>query len=742
VDRPGIGRSASLADGVAVLGGSRAIFLFDASNGDHLSTIPPRDGAPLELGDSVSVSDGLLAVGDSSDDVNGNKSGSALLFDVSDPADPVQMAKILPNDGVRQDLFGESVALSEGVLIVGAPGEDTHDTGAAYLFNVTDPAKPIQLAKLIASDRTFGDYFGNAVAISDGLAVAGATESYYQSEESGDAYVFDVNCAGGCLRLDVANLLAGERAALTVLNGTPGEKALTVFGFEAGETEVNNVAGYCATFGINGLNRSQILEGVDHTFGDDGRIEISIPIPGNAAGRRFLFQSAQRGTCPAECVSNVVERRVGRRCEPAHRFRNERGSQYGAFGATVALESPVAAVGVPDYGARGEPESGLVTLFDTRTGEETAQLVPNDVEREQHFGSSIAISSGLIAVGSSGDEDLGENSGSAYLFDASTAEQTAKLLPDDGGRDDFFGSSIAVDQGLVVVGSPRDDDLGENAGAAYLFDIANPGNPGQTAKLLPVLPDGDAEDDKFGRSVAIDDGLVVVGAEGDDDNGKNSGAAYLFDVTDPANPVQVAKILPDDGRERVSFGSSVAIDDHRVAVGARYDDVVGINSGSAYLFDVTDPANPVQTAKLLPDDGASRARFGQSIALADGLVAVGASSDDDNGRSGSTYLFDVSTGVQLAKLLPENAPEADFGASVAADKQFVLVGALNAGENGGGMAFLYDAQCTRGCLTLGVEPLIAGEPATFTITGGMPGARAVTVYGSHVGETLVPNQAG
>ncbi len=61
-----------------------------------------------------------------------------------------------------------------------------------------------------------------------------------------------------------------------------------------------------------------------------------------------------------------------------------------------------------------------------------------------------------------------------------------------------------------------------------------------------------------------------------------------------------------------------------------------------------------EDVKLLPSDGEAGDQFGWSIAISDGVVAVGAQSDDDNGsNSGSVYLFDAATGVQIDKLLPD-----------------------------------------------------------------------------------------
>ncbi len=169
-------------------------------------------------------------------------------------------------------------------------------------------------------------------------------------------------------------------------------------------------------------------------------------------------------------------------------------------------------------------------------GDQLAKLLPNDGAAEDEFGISVAISGNTAIVGSWRDDDNGDFSGSAYLFDTTTGRQIAKLLPNDGAADDRFGLHVAISGGITIVGAHRDDDNGSNSGSAYLFDTTT---GKQLFKLLPL--DG-AAIDYFGLSVAISGSTAIVGAYGDDDNGTYSGSAYLFDTTTGR---QMAKLLAD-----------------------------------------------------------------------------------------------------------------------------------------------------------------------------------------------------
>lgn len=154
-------------------------------------------------------------------------------------------------------------------------------------------------------------------------------------------------------------------------------------------------------------------------------------------------------------------------------------------------------------------------------GDQLAKLIANDGAESDLFGNSVAISGATAIVGAYGDDDNGDVSGSAYLFDTATGVQIAKLLPRDGEEHDSFGSSVAISGSAAIVGAWAHGDNGLQSGSAYLFGTTT---GQQIAKLLPK--DG-ALYDWFGFSVAISGATAIVGAHGDGDNGYNSGSAYL-----------------------------------------------------------------------------------------------------------------------------------------------------------------------------------------------------------------------
>jgi hypothetical protein len=201
----------------------------------------------------------------------------------------------------------------------------------------------------------------------------------------------------------------------------------------------------------------------------------------------------------------------------------------------------------------------------------------------------------------------GPDAGAAYVFvrDAGSGAwvEAQKLLASDGAQNEFFGSSVAVDGEVVVVGAPeREGHLshagGTNAGAAHVF-VRDVGS-GAWVEAQQLLASDGAESDYFGNSVAVDGEVVVVGAANSDSvGGQDAGAAYVF-VRDAGSGawVEAQKLLASDGAQNEFFGSSVAVDGEVVVVGAERDNNAGgTQAGAAYILAACDDFSSVESVE-------------------------------------------------------------------------------------------------------------------------------------------------
>jgi len=132
-----------------------------------------------------------------------NGTGAAYVF-VRSGSIWTQQAEVTASDGVTDDGFGISVAMSGASMLIGAPYRNSY-AGAGYVFTGSG-AIWSQEAELTASDGAPNDYFGYGLAISGNTAVMGAMG---RNSGTGTAYVF-VNSLGTWLQQ--AELTASDGA--------------------------------------------------------------------------------------------------------------------------------------------------------------------------------------------------------------------------------------------------------------------------------------------------------------------------------------------------------------------------------------------------------------------------------------------------------------------------------------------------------------------------------------------------
>ena len=319
------------------------------------------------------------------------------------------------------------------------------------------------------------------------------------------------------------------------------------------------------------------------------------------------------------------------------------------------------------------------------------KLTSSDGAVYDRFGFSSSISGDYAIVGSYGDDDNGWDSGAAYIFhyDGISWTEEAKLLPNDGDEYDRFGYSVSISGDYAIVGAYCDDDNGWDSGSAYVFR-----NDGMSwteeAKLTPS--DG-AECDRFGFSVSISGDDAIVGAYTDDDNEWDSGSAYVFH-NDGISWTEEAKLIPGDGTEDDYFGFSVSISGDCVIAGAYGDDDNGRDSGSAYTFRY-DGTSWTEEAKLIPGDGTEDDYFGFSVSISGDRAILGACADDDKGlQSGAAYMFryDGASWINEVKLTASDGAAHDyFGFAVSIFDNYAAVGACHDDDKGwnSGSAYIF-----------------------------------------------------
>jgi hypothetical protein len=325
-----------------------------------------------------------------------------------------------------------------------------------------------------------------------------------------------------------------------------------------------------------------------------------------------------------------------------------------AFGRDVAIASGLVVVGDTGNSTNGF-QTGAAYVFDANTGSQLRELHQSDPSLRDAFGVSVSVSDDWTVVGANAFLDRNFRGGSAYVFSSATGQQVHRLQPADTFVGDLFGTSVAVNGDTVLVGTDYFSDLTPRAGSAYVFDAAT---GGQVRKLLP---NDSAVGNFFGRSVEVDGSQAIVGAIAAAGATPRAGAAYLFDL---ATGSQTRKLTASDGYNSQGFGNSVSIQNGIAVIGAPGRTGAMATTGSAYVFDM---ASGQQLFKLQSPSPLAGDQFGSSVSISNGMILVGAPSTENAGdTTGGGFLFDASTGALVEILLSSDAAHFDgLGSNVA-----------------------------------------------------------------------------
>ena len=209
-----------------------------------------------------------------------------------------------------------------------------------------------------------------------------------------------------------------------------------------------------------------------------------------------------------------------------------------------------------------------------------AKLEPGASMPGDQFGGAVSISGSTLIVGANFHDEVAEDAGAAFVFEQEGADWRLSdtIVLSEGSEGDGFGFAVAIDGDFAIISALGDDEIGANAGAAYVFFKEG---PNWTLQSKLTANDG-AANDAFGFSVAISGDLALIGARGADAQGNSAGAAYLF-IRSNTGWVQLNKLMPFDGSAGDFFGTSVALNENYAVVGALLANGSEENAGAAYI---------------------------------------------------------------------------------------------------------------------------------------------------------------
>lgn len=481
----------------------------------------------------------------------------------------IQQAYLKPQQTTALDFFGTSVAVSGNTIVVGATGEDSgtmgapdesaSDAGAAYVF-VRNGSAWSQQAYLKASNIGAGDYFGASAAVDGDTAVVGAyledssttgvdSTPNNSATGAGAAYVFvrtGVTWSEQAY-LKASNTGAGDNfgcsvsvAGDTVVVGADSEdsSAPGVGGNQSDNTATDAGAAYVFARSGGTWSQQAYLKASQVTGGDyfggavavDGEfIVVGAPYEDSStSGVNSIADEAE----PESGAAYVFVSAGGTWTQEAYLKAGNPGAGD-AFGESVAMDGSMVVVGAPyeassTSGINSTPDdnaiaAGAAYVFvrSATSWLQQAYLKASNSGAGDEFGTAVAVSAGMVAVGASGERSgtTGVNSspneafpdaGAAYIFSSAQVFQglslsrTTSSAP--GATDIAFGAA-----GVAVL----------NDAGASLFETALAGTGAAKGRNRAVFSTLSGT----GLDLLLQKGALLGGFAGLPDTAKISGFA-------------------------------------------------------------------------------------------------------------------------------------------------------------------------------------------------------------------------
>lgn len=658
-----------------------------------------------------------------------------------------EVARLFPEVGAESltTETGESVAIEGNIAVVGAPSaasgtDSTLRGGAAFVFQLNeqgtlDPADDVWAYAATLSPQTPrpGTRFGFDVAINGGVIVVGA--SNWQSKQGwGAAFVFTepptgwagnlheaarLEASKSTLFLGASVAIDGDTIAVSANNYNSWEYSPASFGmvYQKPTSGWNGVltesAVLVAKLPDQYLNSTSI--DIDSNTvvlgGAFGSLDAALPDAGLAG---FVF------TRPTSGWNGVLFHRAILRAADITGNSGFGGKQNDL----IAIDGETVVIGAPGYDGAAV-NSGAVVLFQMPvngwqgTISRSALLVASSPVKDAILGLSVSIDDNTVAAAGFNWYDL-RLGFSGFIFSRpangwnSLQTETSRLAVPLSAQSVAYGTSIAIRDGQVIVGSPGADSTGPESGALTIY--RKPQNDWSSTGQLPVPaswsggpPDWGRSTERpslfFGHSVAIDGDTAVVGTHRwDTDLHKQVGRVWVYRNAG-SNWVRVAELQLRNEQPFSTLGTSIAMQGSTIAVGAAWSG----DNGAVYVFSMPSTGwsgNVNESATLTVLRSSEILHLGQKVDIdGDTIVAGGDAIGTAGGRarpiavftkSGDTWTDSVNPS---ALVVPQDPDVGDrFGAALAIHGDHIAVGSPGAVPEGGeprlGAAYVFSRPLT------------------------------------------------
>ncbi|MEN7551840.1 T9SS type A sorting domain-containing protein [Rapidithrix thailandica] len=621
-----------------------------------------------------------------------------------------EVAKVLPQPHENYNVdteFGSAIAVDGTTAVVGAPKHNrggSYEKGVAYIFEYNNDTWK-KVARLTASGDAARDYFGYDVAISGNTVAISKRDMVCIFTRPDEGWTDMTETA----RIPLSGGFDLSNSGNTLLTGTEEHCEIYVKP-ESGWISTDTPTAYLRNSAQSFFRRSVAID--DNTAIASGKnntvyvyempeggwrdmTETAVLTPSEVSSNSFGVSLAIEGeTILAGASYDVIageargiiylfsepESGWTDMTETARLYASD-GIRYDRFGSTLALASDLVVVGVQGR----DNKAGQVYVFSKpvtgwTTSTETKRLKASNSTPTEMFGRRVSTNGEAVMVGIFERSKTGEK---VYMYTAEDnnwrkAVTEVILLPPHevyySNLYDRFGTSVAMDQNIAVVGAPG-HYKNPFKRQLYVYEFVQK-TWHLKAKLSPSEPDSAQA---FGTSVAIEGGIILTG--GSDKEGR---LVYLFEKPEQGwmDMHETVRLYPSDPTEESEFGETLAISEETIIVG---DKAYLSGQGAVYVYEMPEGGwmDMTETVKLTASNGRTKDAFGTSLAIEHQTMVIGArgflGDNPSDVLSSIVYIFERNLAEwpywSEQKMIHVDAGETVFGVSVAISGTTIAIGA-------------------------------------------------------------------
>lgn len=444
----------------------------------------------------------------------------------------------------QNDEFGNVIALNDNFLVLGVPNENSAfqgvvavsdlvqddlaiSSGAAFVFTKDENNLWVPHSVIKSSNNEAGDLFGTAVSI------YGSTMAISAPGEDSYAAGIHENDANNTSSLKINNTAENSGAVYFFVFDEETNRWKETHYIKPKDNVISD-GSFNTRFGEKLQLADNILllaaPGEDSVSGIAG--DSSLPDSG------IVYTYSVEQTSPLTYSLSFL---TGLKA-----FNPGAGD---LFGSTLALNERFIAIGAPfEDNDRRDITNNLSTVTDL-----------NRIENNNRL-----------------------NSGAVYIFsrneDNSAIQELAFIKSSNSDADDFFGSSLAIDETVLFVGAPGEDGRGtglnrdlasntsKNSGAVYLYSLNNTINAWFETSYIKAI-DNQAGSN-FGQFIGFDKNNLVIGAPAfDTELYVDTGKVYLYQYKQ--NEITYTQGFDAIGNaDNMNKGKKLAIKNRHLILGA------------------------------------------------------------------------------------------------------------------------------------------------------------------------------